>query len=268
MYKYRSLLFVPARRERLVNIEKFDADAYIIDLEDSIRENEKEQALEQTLSYLKEWEDKDDRHIFVRLNADRSFYEMEYLKDCGLKGFMIPKFESVNELHAHQDLVAQKEIIALVETPMGLVNIKEIASDKLVSAVAFGAEDYAAIIGMKKDHDTLLYPKSVIVTYAAAYEKPAFDTVFANISKEEEFMEQVKESYKMGFVGKMLIHPKQIQPVHDIFMKHDLSFYQKIINLFETNSNGVLELNGQIFERPHIERFKKILETEMDETGK
>ena len=98
--------------------------------------------------------------------------------------FILPKFEDPNE---YTDLPADKEYYALIETPKGLVNIKRIASCDYVSALAFGAENLTASIGMDNDICILKYQKSRLVTYAKAYGKKVYDTPSFKLNDVDAF---------------------------------------------------------------------------------
>ena len=159
----KSLLFVPAKEKMLRKIGTLEADAYIIDLEDSIEESDKETALKLVCEFLDNIEET--RYtIVIRVNKDRYTKEITKLSSYDVS-FMLPKYEQHSD---YINLPIGKDYIALIETPLGILNAREIASDSKIVALAFGAEDFTAGIGMDNCVELLLYPKSTLVVCAKA----------------------------------------------------------------------------------------------------
>lgn len=252
----RSLIFVPAVEEKLNKITGLNADIAIIDLEDSISDEDKESALERTCSFLKNC--KSAKPIFVRLNSTRYVKESEILCQFNI-GFMLPKFESPNDYGLCETVWRNHQVIALIETPRGLVNIEKIVSCDWVDALAFGAEDYTAAVNMKNHPDMLQYQKSILVTYAKAYSKKVYDTPSFSISDDVDFSYDVDNSAALGFDGKMVIHPKQIEYVNNAFGLSDLGKLREIVEQYESSGKAVLVVDGRVYEKMHIKRIKKIL---------
>lgn len=251
----RSLLFIPAKEKMLNKIKEFNADIYIIDLEDSIPEAEKKEALENVIKYLSYMEN---NNIFVRINYNNYEEELKQLDKYDI-GFMLPKFESVTQYKNVSNILNKHKVIALVETPLGIVNIKEIVEQKYVDYIAFGAEDYTAKVNMINKNENLIYQKSKIVTYAKAYNKKVFDTPSFQINNDIEFQKEVNCSVELGFDGKLLIHPKNIEYINNSFGNYDLNKYKYIIDKFESSNEAVVVIDGNVYEKMHINRMKKII---------
>lgn len=257
--RIRSLLFVPGKEKTLRKIGEFNADSYIIDLEDSIELSQKKIALETVVSKLREVEN-DDYKIFVRLNKGSFLEEANRIHNISSTvGFMLPKFEDVREYNAGNYIWDEHEVIALVETPKGIVNIENIAKAKWINGLAFGAEDYTANVNMENNDLYLNYPKSKIVTYAKAYSKSVFDTPSFQLSNREMFEKEVKNSVGMGFEGKMAISPKHLDYINQQFGTGDLDFMKVIVEEYEKMGQAVLMFGGTVYEKMHIERFKRVL---------
>lgn len=252
-----SILFVPAKEKMMNKISSLSADAYIIDLEDSISDNEKDDALVNLKKYLDSCV-KNSKIIFVRLNSNRLDKEIELLKEYDSIGFMIPKFENYMSYNSYESVLLNHKVIALIETPLGVLNAVDTAKCNWVDAIAFGAEDYTSMVNMKKSNETLLYQKSHIITCAKAYNKKVYDTPC--FSFEEDILKhEVEFAVDLGFDGKLAINPKQISLINEEFRKSDIEFIKYIVDEYESSNESVLKIDGIIYEKMHIQRFKKIL---------
>lgn len=249
----RSLLFVPVREKLLKKVGLLGADAYILDLEDSIVEEEKEAALRVLQTFLNDVDK--NISIIVRVNKNRYLEEINELKKYEV-GFMLPKFETFDE---YSKLPLGKKYIALVETPKGLVNCKEIAMCRHIDSIAFGAEDFTASIGMDNDIALLQFQKSMLVTYAKAYGKKVFDTPSFKLDDIEAFHKEVDNARALGFDGKMAIHPKQIDTINHIFSITDCKYIHEVIETYEKCGGAVQVIDGKVYEKMHISHLKKIL---------
>ena len=256
--KIRSLLFVPALQRKLQKIDSMRADAFIIDLEDSVKPENKEAALAEVIRFL-DGRSADETRIFVRLNKDRIEKEIEALSPVSdrIAGYMIPKAESAADFSCFKERPAQT--IALIETARGMIRIGEIAACSQVGALAFGAEDYCADIGMTDREDLLLPVKTQIVQHGAAFGKPCYDTISRELRLTEKLQESVLRSRDMGFEGKLAIHPVQTEVIDGMFAPPDLERMKAIIEAYETSAEGVIVFDGIVYEQPHIERMKKEL---------
>lgn len=229
------------------------ADAYILDLEDSIIEEEKERALRLLKTFLTDV-DKTIR-IIVRVNKNRYIDEINELKIFEVS-FMLPKFETFDE---YSDIPLGKKYIALIETPRGLVNCKEIAMCNVIDSIAFGAEDFTASIGMDNDISLLQFQKSMLVTYAKAYGKKVYDTPSFKLDDIEAFQKEVDNARALGFDGKMAINPKQIDTINNYFSITDLNYILNVIGTYEQCGDAVQVIDGKVYEKMHIAHLKKIL---------
>lgn len=248
-----AVIFVPAYSIYLNKISSLECNGIIIDLEDSVSLTDKDKALDNCINFFENNEI--NKNVYIRINSERAAYEIEKIQRYNVAGFVIPKIEHRSDIPE----CCEKEVIGLVETPRGILNIKDIVSDSRVCGIAFGAEDYSAIVGCENEENSLLYAKSKIVTYCNAYNICSLDTVYTDVHNDTEFRKAVEYSKKMGFDGKMLIHPKQIHIFRDVYESVDHTQMEHIIKLFNESKTGVLQIDDKIYERPHIDRFKKIL---------
>lgn len=251
--KPRSFLFVPAIEKLLNKIETCNADAVIIDLEDSIPASDKVDALERTLNFLVGYSY--NRDIYVRVNRDRYDTEIPALDVFSIKGYMLPKSENLCDIDAVSELT-KKEIIALIESAMGLANVSETAKHKRVTMLAFGAEDYTSECGIENEDAFLVYPKSKIVLYAKANGKYVIDTMSLNIRDEESYKILAEKTKKFGFDAKLAIHPMQVEVINKVY-NDDIAYYEDIVNRYDSSGKGVLEIDGTVYEKPHIDAMKR-----------
>ncbi len=258
----QSWLFVPAGERFLRGIKKLShADNIIFDLEDSLKAEEKAQGLSLLTSLLKNRPVEGPR-LYVRLNRDRMDIELTALKDLSLDGYMIPKFEDAGVLDEYEKLLEGKKIAALVESPSGILAMKDTAGDERISAFALGGEDYCSALGVRTNDDALLPARSMLLLFAKAAKKTAIDTISSQIRDREDFRSQLEKSLDMGFDGKLMIHPLQALTAREMKEEIPAKELEYIIKEFEKSSEGAVMIKGKLYERPHIERLKKILKGE------
>lgn len=256
-----SWLFVPAAEKYLRGTAKDRAQNIIYDLEDSLKDKEKESGLELLVNVLSH--KSGSQHIYVRVNhGERMRHELLCLKECGLDGFLIPKFESIDVLNEYNDLLGGKKVIALLETPAGIINLENFAEDPRLHGFAFGGEDFCTCLGVPVNDDAISYARGKLVLWAKYVHKFALDTVCFEIEDMEIFRNKAEESLRMGFKSRMLIHPRQVEVIGKIKECLDREKMEKIILEYEKGGSGVAVIDGVVYERPHIERLKKILRQE------
>lgn len=253
----KSLLFVPAKDKMLAKIPQMNADVFIIDLEDSIREEEKEEALNRTIKFISGLTSSS--NIIVRINSNHASRELSKLAEFSDIGFMLPKYEKINPYGQYKDILKGHYSIALIETPSALVDLSDITNVGYLNALAFGAEDYTAKVNMENNVDNLVFQKSMLVTYAKARGLQVFDTPSFKLDNEAEFEREVKNSVSLGFDGKMAISPKHIQFINDSFGSSDFEYMKYVIAKYEADGNAVVVIDGKVYEKMHINRFKRII---------
>lgn len=260
--KYGSLLFVPAKENMLRKISEFNAGAYVIDLEDSIKENDKDEALDVVCNFLEM--NSTYLNIYIRVNANRLLKELGRIKAYSNVGIMLPKFEVPEEYYQFEEYLSRRKVIALVETPKGIINAPQIAECPWVDSLAFGAEDFTTALGMKNDFHLLGYAKCALLVAAKANCKSVFDTPSFQISDIKKFETEVQNAVDMGFDGKLAIHPKQIECINKLFCIMDIGRMKEIICAYENAESAVVVIDDRIYEKMHIERMKKLV-CEMEE---
>ena len=252
----RSLMFIPAKDKMLKKISTFSADSYILDLEDSVEQDMKSDALNNVYTFLKENETI--KPIIVRVNKESYRIEIEKLDKYDVS-FMLPKFERTDDYLEIGKYCSRHRFYALIETPYGLVNIENIVSNKDISALAFGAEDFTASMCMDNEIDFLQYQKARLVTYSKAYKKKVYDTPSFKLDDYEKFKIEVENSKSLGFDGKMVISPKHVDYINKAFSLTNIDFLRRIVELYEKENQAVLVIDGKVYEKMHIKHIKNIL---------
>lgn len=259
----KTWLFVPAKEKYVRNFEKIEADHIILDLEDSLTEEQKEEGLGLACEILQQYEGK--KSIYVRVNSgSRMEVELKTLQNYDFAGFMIPKFEDVGVPEQFQNYINGKEIIALIETVKGVIEIPQIAASPLVHKLAFGAEDFCRDLGFEAGEEAAYFPRNQLVLYSSYYKKYVLDGVCLDVHNMEIFKKSYEKTKRMGFHGKLLIHPNQVKAVHEYNDSVDVERLKYIVRTFKDSGEGVLFIDGEFYEKPLIDKIEKYLEEIME----
>jgi citrate lyase subunit beta/citryl-CoA lyase len=279
------MLFVPGNNLRMiVKIPKLTTDAVILDLEDAVSLDSKETArifVRDSVKAIKI----SNTYVFVRVNAFNTGLLEKDLNSVvvkGLDGIMLPKTEEKSDVMKLASSLRQFEkklklkrqsfkIIPLVETAKGVKNVYEIASaSKRIIAVAFGAGDYCSDLGrnvtsLSNEQTELLYARSRIVNDSRANHIPAIDAPFFGLLTDKNaFEKETKQGYKIGFAGKLLIHPNQIESANKIFSpaKDEIEYAEKVITVFnkaKAKGLGAASLEGKMIDEMSYKQAKALL---------
>lgn len=277
---YRSLLFAPAiDAKKMTKAYNLDADGIILDLEDAVAYSQKDAARAQLISFLSTPPEKP---TFVRVNdAKTSFIlaDLQAVVDKNITGIFLAKTESAEEvrhvdwllslLELQNNLPEKKiELVPFLENTLGIEKAFEIATaSSRVKRLAFGGNDYTTDIGTpySTTGDEFFYARSrmVVVSKAAGIEAP-LDTVCPFIKDVNLLEEDAKRAHRLGFQGKMVIHPNQVGPVNTIFSPtaEEIAQAKKIVEAFEkaeAEGTGVIQLDGKMVEYPIANRARQIL---------
>ncbi|MFZ3580222.1 HpcH/HpaI aldolase/citrate lyase family protein [Virgibacillus sp. DJP39] len=256
-------LFVPGNQHDLIGKAiRSEADAVIIDLEDSVALSEKKNARDCLENYL-EQNKMASKSIYIRVNEIKSKYwekDVELVAKYPSLGVMLPKTESAEDIHIlNKRLSTEQKVIPLIETAKGVMFSYEIAnSSQNIIRLAFGAVDYSLELGIsitKNEHE-LIYPRSslVLASRVAGIESP-IDTVFVNIDDSEGLMEETKISIQLGFFAKLCIHPKQVSLINKLFLptENEIQWAEQIVAAFEEaerQGKAAIKLNGKMIDYP------------------
>lgn len=274
----RSLLFVPANSWRMITTATTEGeDAVILDLEDACPIGEKETGrifARDSVPILKE----KGIEVFVRVNSfdtDWTEEDLHYTVVQGLDGVMLPKTETKEDIQRLDQLLQKEEekkgmslnsvaILALIESPKGVANISEIISgSSRVIGVSFGAGDYSREIGAGMGVTSLtaeeffhmaLHPRACIALAARAAGILAIDSPFFGlIIDTENLVKEAKKVKLMGFTGKLLTHPRHVDPINQVFSpsKEEIEFASKVIKAYEDAKSkglGATSIGGRMID--------------------
>ena len=237
----RSLLAVPASSEKMVEKSKgLACDQILFDLEDAVAPDEKANARENLIKLFATKSTFRARYISIRVNATNTPHfkddlsALNMIASGALFSVVLPKVESASDL----DLLGSSYFIdAQIESATGLSNVDKIAAHPRLISLSYGPLDFAADLGASLDALTevdlkefTLYPLMKILVAARANGKLAFDGPEVDIHSSEKFSKSAKRSRALGFDGKWLLHPDQIELCNEIFTPSD-SEYQRASDL-------------------------------------
>jgi citrate lyase subunit beta/citryl-CoA lyase len=275
----RSRLYIPGNNPALFpNAWLFGADMLLLDLEDAVPPAEKFATRYLVRNALLSTEF-GESEIAVRINPLSSPFGMDDLAvivPAGPDVIVLPKAESAQDIVLLKSEIAriQKEagtnfeiaILPIIESALGVIKAPEIASVEGVVMLAFGAEDFTKDIGAQRTKDAReqFVARSTVVLAAKAHGKMASDTVFSDLADEEGLIRATEEAKALGFDGRGLIHPGQVEIVHKVFAptEDELIYAVRVINAAqeaERKGSGVVALGRKMIDPPVVSRAHRIL---------
>ena len=267
----RSVLYIPASKERVLEKAKsLPADALIFDLEDAVTPDAKDAAralLAQQLppgGYGK-------RLKLLRVNGlDTPWGEkdMAALQAAGADAILLPKVNGAADLEAAAALLnSDIPLWAMIETARGVVNAAEIADHPRLQGMVAGTNDLAKELGCAADNDraALQFGLQAMVMAARAAGCAVIDGVYNRFKDQEGLSAECMQGKALGFDGKTLIHPAQIEMANQIFApsEAELDLARRQIAAFEDiqrRGQGVAVVDGNIVENLHADRAEQLLE--------
>lgn len=263
----------------LDKLTSLDCDAVIFDLEDSVAEDRKADARVNLLNFLKD-KDLGHRERIIRVNAaDTAFHreDMALVLNVLPDAVLLPKVEEpvtvqdVADLLGESDAAEGLRIWAMIETPRGVLNAAAIASsgrtsDSRLDAFVVGLNDLRKATGIPAAPGrTYLVPYLMQVVLAArAYGLDVIDSVSNDFRDLQAFSEECGQGRAMGFDGKMLIHPAQIEPTNRHFGPSDAAIAEArlVVDAFSDPAHAglnVINIDGRMIERLHAEEAARLL---------
>ena len=278
---FRSLVFVPGNNQRFLEKAKsISADIVCFDLEDSVPEKEKSKArkliktaLAQRKHYLP--------NVYVRTNSPESGKIESDLKEIiqkGVDGVVIPKVNSAKELKKIEKTIISLEkkakisgtrIIPSIESALGVVNCYEIASySKRIDAIVFGIFDLLNDMGIEYTKGNPLgakysrYKIPVVATAAGVY---AIDGIWQDVKAKSGLRKDCKIGRSLGYVGKSVIHPDQVETVHKIFHpnKTEVAWAKLVVKTYNNSTKkgkGATVVDNKMIDEVHYKRAKALLD--------
>lgn len=267
----RSYLFVPGNRpDRFDKASAAGAGAVIIDLEDAVPPAEKSKARMAVEAWVNPA-----KPVVLRING----VDTEWFRDdvtCarmpGIQAIMLPKTESVAHLRRVEELLGTTiSILPLIETAHGFSNALEIARDHAVQRLVFGSLDFQIDVGIPGDQEELLYFRSQLVLISRlAGIQPPVDGISTAIENVETLRADAERGRRMGFGGKLCIHPKQVGVVNECFRPtlEEIAWARRVVEAANAVQGAAVALEGQMVDRPVVLKAQRILEEAERGAGK
>ena len=266
-----------------------EADAIILDLEDAVPFPDKETGrflVKDSLKFAKSG----GSPVYVRTNGVPTGLladDLDSVVQKGLDGIVLPKCQSKNDIHQLERMLKKLEtkrrikprsigILCTIETAKGVQNAWEIATaSKRIFAIGFGAGDYSIDMGaspyklsVAQGESEIIYPRSVIAVAARAAGIKAIDTVFFGLLTDKDgFVKECTVARRLGFHGKFLIHPNQVEAANRLFCPspEDVEYAKRVKQVFGDSeakgTAGAATLDGRLIDYATYTMAEHILET-------
>ena len=278
----RSMLFVPGSNAAMIsNTFIYKPDAIMFDLEDAVALKEKDSA-RILVAHALQHPLYQEIETVVRVNpldSEFGLADLNAVVRAGVDVVRMPTTETAQDVidmdreiteieKACGREVGSTKMLAAIESPLGITQANQIATaSKRLIGIALGAEDYVRNLKTERSPEgiELLFARCSILQAARAAGIQAFDTVYSNANNEEGFLAEAALIKQLGFDGKSLINPRQIELLHNLFAptQKDVDQARRIIDAAEEaerNGLGVVSLNGKMIDAPIIDRAKLVLE--------
>ena len=273
-------MFVPGNNPGMMaDAHIYGPDSIMLDLEDSVTMAEKDAARLLVYNALKTI-DYGSTEMVVRINPLSTPYgrkDVEAVVKAGVDVIRMPKTETADEvreleaeiLRVEEEIgaVGRTQIMAAIESALGVVNAYAIATaSSRMMGIALGAEDYTANLKTSRTPGgaELLLARQQIVVAARAAGIACFDTVFSNLDDMEGFKAEVELIKTLGFDGKSIINPRQIEVVNQVFTPSEKEIVKAraivaAIKEAQAKGSGVIAVNGKMVDRPVVLRAERTI---------
>ena len=279
-------MFVPGNNPGMMaDAHIYGPDSIMLDLEDSVTMAEKDAARLLVYNALKTI-DYGDTEMVVRINPLNTPYgkkDVEAVVKAGVDVIRMPKTETADEVREVEEeilkwetelgCVGRTKIMAAIESALGIVNAYPTATaSKRMMGIALGAEDYCANLKTQRTQGDnpnfgieLLQARQMIVVAARAAGIDALDTVYSNLNDMDTFRREVELIKALGFDGKSIINPRQIEIINEVFApkQKDIEKALKILAAIkeaEAKGSGVIAVNGKMVDKPVVIRAQHTID--------
>jgi citrate lyase beta subunit len=282
MRSRRALLYMPGDdRRKIEKAATLGADCICMDMEDGVAITRKADARAVIAQAMKDLEFGSSERC-IRINSFGSGFEKFDLAAAvatNPDAIVVPKVETAEQVRSISEYIEMYELsskmdigsirmLVGVETAKGILNLRDIAgADKRLEAIIFGAEDFAASIGATRTTEAMevLYARSAVVTACAAHELQAIDMVYIDFRDVEGLRAEAEQGARLGFSGKQIIHPNQVEAVQAAFTPSDeaIEYAQRVVRAFSTSQKegkGAFALDGKMIDMPLLKNAQKVLD--------
>jgi citrate lyase subunit beta/citryl-CoA lyase len=275
----RSCLYVPGANARaLQKARSLPADALILDLEDAVAPDAKVDARQAILDAVGD-RSYGAREVLIRVNGLETEWgrdDLEMAVAAGVDGVLVPKItrgkdvRAVNRFLNDAGASSSLALWVMIETPLAILNIRKIAKASAktrLTGFVMGTNDLAKELSAvaTPDRVAFLFSLSAALAAARAYRLAVIDGVYDDINNDAGLLAECEQGRMLGFDGKTLIHPGQIETTNRVFApsEADLDHAKAVIEAFSLPGNrgkGVISLNGQMVELLHLEQAERLVE--------
>lgn len=282
---FRTLLFIPGNNKRFIEkANLLNADIICFDLEDSVPLNEKQTARDLVSEALDKKEDFGNRNVYIRINSYESgiaIQDLDAIVSDEIDGVVIPKVNNQSEInHLTLRLIELERkkamskkigIMASIESAQGLVNSYSIATaDSRVQMLVFGVFDFLNDMGLDYVQDGIEYSfaRAKIPIDARAAGIGAIDAIWQKVDDVEGLVRDASTAKRLGYQGKCVIHPKQVEPVANVFIpsNNEINWARKVIQALEETMEkgrgiGAVTVDGRMVDAAHYRQAKSVLDS-------
>ena len=258
LFAVRSLLFLPASNPRAIaKAREAGADMVVLDLEDAVKPDDKRAARSAALEAVEaDWE----MPVAIRVNGvGTEWHSLDVDAAARSKAdfIVVPRAISSHLIHGVAEAVS-KPVLAMIETAAGVLAAPEIAP--ATAGLIAGTNDLRSDLRLPLDADRepISAALQMIVLAARAAGVAVFDGVFNGLEDQDAFMREAEQGRRLGFDGKSLIHPNQIESAHRAFAP-SASELDRARQLVEAYQGGAERLGDEMIERMHVEAAQRVL---------
>lgn len=268
---WQTVLFVPADKPKMLRkAQTYGAAALMIDLEDAIAPGEKEAARDTLLEELAAGSLAGESRLYVRINAagEGGIEDARALRWADIAGLMVPKVSEPADL---EEVEVGLPLIPQVESAAGVLWVRELLAGAVgVQAAAFGGEDFSVDLGVTRSPESteLFLPRAWVSLCAHAAGVPAIDTVYTDLADAEGLEREARLAAQLGFAGKLLIHPAQIEVTATAFApsQRQLDWAHRVLAAAAEAARagaGVAVVDGSMVDPPVVAQAERIVAREV-----
>jgi citrate lyase subunit beta/citryl-CoA lyase len=273
----RSVLYMPAANERALEKAKtIAADAIIFDLEDAVAPDAKPDARGKAVAAVQSGE-YGNRELTIRCNGLDTEWGADDLAAAGAaspSAVVIPKVDTVAQVDAVSAQLdaagasAETMIWPMIETPTAMFNVREIAAHPRVAVLVMGTNDLAKELRspIVAGRHPLVPHLATALLAAREAGKVILDGVYNDVKNPDGFAAECVQGMELGFDGKTLIHPSQVEPANDVWAPSadEVEYAERVIAAFDeavAEGKGVVTVDGRMIENLHVDNARRVLAT-------
>jgi citrate lyase subunit beta/citryl-CoA lyase len=251
------------------------ADAIVVDLEDAIAPEAKAAVRSELRSHLLAGILAEAQTVCIRINAVNEGAESDLtaLAGCRVDAVLVPKVGECADIEAAREMVDRilpngesVTLIPQIESVRGILDLSALVATAGIGGVAFGGEDFCVDLGVSRSEDSLelLVPRALLALHANSLRLPAIDTVYTAIDDEAGLLAEAIRARQLGFSGKLLIHPAQVEPVRGVFTPsaEELGWARRVLDGQVSEGGepvGVRVVDGKMVDAPVIAQAQRIV---------